>query len=272
MIKNSYIKLSCDKNITLAVFSDIHYCGKYAQKRLESIYMNLVQHQPNYICIVGDLLDQGNVLEKQLCKEKFISWLQKLSTIAPIIIAIGNHDVTVKQHYYSPKKFVEILSTIPNVYVLDNQAVKFDSICFLGYTPPYTYYGQKPYECAQKYVNDIDQHLKKFVNESKYTVLLCHSPIYVTNSEVRKTTVLGSTNLVLSGHMHNGILPISIPGNYGIISPCKKLFPKYARGCFKLEKTTYVVSGGIITFSDVSPKILHPFNFLFPIHIEYITL
>lgn len=239
------------------------------------IYDNLLKHQPNYICIVGDLLDQGNVLENRSCKETFILWLQKLSTIAPIIISIGNHDITVKypkQHYRFPKEIVEELTDIPNIYVLDNQAIIINSICFLGYTPSYEYYYQKPFECAKKYINDIDQHLKCFIQKNSYSILLCHTPIYVTDSEVRRTTVLDSVDLVLCGHMHNGAIPFDIPGHYGLIAPCKKLFPKYARGYFKLEKTSYVISGSVITFSDVSPRFLHRLNVIYPIHIEYITL
>lgn len=275
MIKNTYIKLSDDKNVTLAVFSDIHYCKNYPQKRLDTIYKSLQKHHPDYICIVGDLLDQGDVLEDATCKETFITWLQELSKIAPVVIAIGNHDVTVKhpkQHYRFPREIMEAFTNIPNIYVLDNQSITMNSICFFGYTPSYAYYHQKPFECAKMYIEDIDQRLKSFVKKECYSILLCHSPIYVTDSEVRKTDTLRSMDLVLSGHMHNGILPFRIPGNYGLISPSKKLFPRYARGHFTLENTTYIVSGGVITFSDVSPRIFHPLNTVYPIHIEYVRL
>ena len=65
MIKNTYYKFSNKHNITLAVFSDIHYTENYPIKRLAILLDSIRIHKPNYICIVGDLLDHADVLDNQ---------------------------------------------------------------------------------------------------------------------------------------------------------------------------------------------------------------
>lgn len=56
-------------------------------------------------------------------------------------------------------------------------------------------------------------------------------------------------DLVLSGHMHGGIIRIPIIG-VGIASPEKDYFPKYDAGEFKIGDTTMIVNRGIGTSSS----------------------
>ncbi len=50
-------------------------------------------------------------------------------------------------------------------------------------------------------------------------------------------------DLVLSGHLHGGI--VRIPGFRGVISPGFELFPKYSGGCCREGSQTAVVSRGL---------------------------
>ncbi len=275
MIKSTNIYVSSDQHKTLALISDIHYTKNYSEKRLEEVYENLKYNNPDYICIAGDFLDQGNVLEEKESREIFYNWIKKVAKIAPVIISIGNHDVGLKRKkwsYYVPKENIDQLNSFSNVHVLDNNSVVIDCICFLGYTLPFIYYDQKPHEQVEPYVSDIDQKLKTHLRKDYFHILLCHTPIYATHVQVCATEVLKTVDLVLSGHMHNGIIPFHGKGNYGLISPSKKIFPKYAWGNFKIDRTQYIISGGIIAFSKMSPFIFHFFNCFFPSHIEYIHL
>lgn len=275
MVRSQKIEISKKINKTIAVLSDIHYHAKYDKKRLEQIQKDLIIHQPDYICIVGDILDQGNALENEETKSRFFSWIESLAFLAPVIVSIGNHDICVEKpiiRYHYPKELLEEMSLISNVFVLHNTSFVKDGICFIGYNPPYDYYYQKPYEKVESYFDDIDLQLKSSLHPDCYQILLCHTPVYITNKMVQNTEVVKSVQLVLSGHMHSGLVPFTFGGNRGIISPFKKLFPKYARGRFVLEKTHYFISGGVITFSFVSPKYLHPFNCCFPISIAYLII
>ena len=72
-------------------------------------------------------------------------------------------------------------------------------------------------------------------------------------------------DLVLSGHVHGGLLRLPIIG--GVISPQIKLFPKYTGGLYKLNKAVMIVSRGLgthtIRFRFFNPPelvVVHPVN------------
>ena len=50
-------------------------------------------------------------------------------------------------------------------------------------------------------------------------------------------------DLVLSGHVHGGMMRLPILG--GVVSPAFKLFPKYDGGLFQQGKSTMILSRGL---------------------------
>ena len=56
----------------------------------------------------------------------------------------------------------------------------------------------------------------------------------------------------MCGHTHGGMIPSFIPGNFGIIAPSKKLFPKNVRGIKKIGDTTVIIGSGITKLSRKS--------------------
>ena len=72
---------------------------------------------------------------------------------------------------------------------------------------------------------------------SGYNIVIAHNPDYFDDY------VEYNADLVLSGHIHGGI--IAIPGIGGVISPQLRLFPKYDSGMFTRGNTTMIVSRGI---------------------------
>ena len=116
------------------------------------------------------------------------------------------------------------------------------------------------------------------LSSSKVNILLCHSPIYLTNEEVTK--YIEGFDLVLCGHMHNGCIPPFLDeifkGNRGIISPSKTLFPSNARGIIEKDinghKTTIVINSGIIKIQECAPLFLEKLNCFFPIGINDINV
>ena len=107
---------------------------------------------------------------------------------------------------------------------------------------------------------------------------LIHSPSCITHPKIIKE--LQNFDIILSGHMHNGcvfpILDKIWKSDIGIISASKKIFPHNCRGKIikTLQKRTIniIISGAITTFSKQSIKILHPFNKIFPHHINQIVI
>ena len=105
-------------------------------------------------------------------------------------------------------------------------------------------------------------------------IALIHSPIRLTDDNVFEH--LKAYDVILTGHTHNGMIPDSIsnilPGNWGIVSPNKKLFPKIARGKIVKEETTIIVNGSITKLSLLSGKSLHRFNFVYDASVNKILI
>lgn len=76
-------------------------------------------------------------------------------------------------------------------------------------------------------------------DEEKYSILLAHDPEHF--EEYSKW----GCNLVLSGHLHGGI--VRVPGLGGVISPQLRIFPKYDSGVFKLNGVDMLITRGIGT-------------------------
>ena len=198
-ITNYEIKSIIDKKIVL--ISDIHYYSRHDLSKLESIYNKIKTLSPNYICIAGDFIDEAKVLEDDL----FVFFLKKLSKIGKVIISLGNHDITIKgkekTYFYNDELFNKI-KRIRNIYLLDNETKVIDDICFIGLNLGFNYY-YKDGENSNDFINQFNT-IKK-INDKKYNVLLCHSPLIVTQKDVIEK--LKNIDLVLCGHTHGGMTP-----------------------------------------------------------------
>ena len=75
------------------------------------------------------------------------------------------------------------------------------------------------------------------VKEDYYEILLAHNPDYF------EEYADWGADLVLSGHVHGGMMRLPILG--GVVSPAFKLFPKYDGGLFKIGKSTMILSRGL---------------------------
>lgn len=281
MIQVKHYQVNQVENLTIALFADIHYSQSFPCKRFAEIIACIEKQKPDYICVVGDVLDQGNTLQT-VSKKPLFDFLEILGKICPVLIGIGNHDQAIEHNkqisYYYDEKGFEELNKIPNVFVLNNQVYQDEHVCILGYTLSFEYYYNVPHEDAQKCKDDLDVKLWKLTNPNRLNILLCHSPLYGLNSSLTNSKVLKQMDLILSGHMHSGLVPPifdRLPGNYGFVSPYQHWITKYARGIIKQgtqKPRYYIINGGILKFSEVSPKFLHPWNLLFPGEVNFIFL
>jgi predicted MPP superfamily phosphohydrolase len=277
------------KDVNIALFSDIHYSNIISTKKLKKITDNLIQNNPDFICIAGDIIDNNNILDNKPKMKIFYDWLISLTSIAPTIIILGNHDFykltyqrfSKKLKYKTPTKMINTLKKIPNLYLLNNKGITINNINFHGYQAPVEYYKynkiDKIRESNEILINDFNQKMK-IENNDNYNVLLFHSPIRIFNDECfKEISDLNNMDLVLTGHMHNGLVPNFleriIPKNYGIIGPFSNFFPKYARGIItKNKKNNMIISGGITKFAESNPKFMLLFNHFYKPEIDYIKL
>lgn len=270
-----------DVNLDIALLSDLH-----ANKNTDYtwLYKNasfLRDKYTDFIAVLGDVLDDG--LDYESAK-RVSDILDKYREIAPVVMINGNHDLITKSDgkwkYISTdkelmlqEKILNLYNSIPNVTYLLNDKVSFPlkNINFYGASPNIHYYDDEfsPYDTLE------DSVIKQFdskVDNDNFNIFLTHSPKnFMDNSFIRGYSLFDNIDLFLSGHMHNGLVPIYfeklIPSHYGLVGFSHKkkiLFPSFAKGRVNINETTIgVIANPYCTMSSNKGKISN-LNFLFP--------
>lgn len=273
IVKNILSSKKLKKDITFIHIGDIHYNETTSAKKLEYIKYAIEDAHPDYIFITGDLLDRPKITKNKEKIKLLVSWLNSLGNIAKVFISLGNHDIILEEDY----KFFNKLNDINNIYVLNNQSYEDENVFISGFTLPTNYYYNiEKHEDENALLETLQNNFNLVTNlpKKKYKVALIHSPILL--SEKKVVEKLKEYDLILSGHMHNGLIPRIldkiIKNNYGLISPDKRLFAKNTRGKIKTKYYTIIITGGITKLSPSSTKILSKLNGLYPISINKITV
>ena len=273
IVKNILSSKKLKKDITFIHIGDIHYNETTSAKKLEYIKYAIEDAHPDYIFITGDLLDKPKITKNKEKIKLLVSWLNSLGNIAKVFISLGNHDIILEEDY----KFFNKLNDINNIYVLNNQSYEDENVFISGFTLPTNYYYNiEKHEDENALLETLQNNFNLVTNlpKKKYKVALIHSPILLSEKKVIEK--LKEYDLILSGHMHNGLIPRTldkiIKNNYGLISPDKRLFAKNTRGKIKTKYYTIIITGGITKLSPSSTKILSKLNGLYPISINKITV
>lgn len=271
VFKKEYSVMTVGEKKTILLLSDIHYCNDKEKPYLLELLEEIKKVQYDYLCISGDLLDNGNVQDVSWLLE----WLTSLAKLSKVMIGIGNHEQAsdaVQHEYAFDKNFYGKLKKIKNIQVLDNEDYVDGNIRFIGVTLPLDYY-YKYHESKEYFVKFMNHTFPKPYID-KYNILLCHTPIPFTDTRITdKIPVFSNISLVLCGHMHGGLLPNclwKVGMGRGVVGPFHRLFPKGSYGIFKSGKTLVVVSSGITKISQV--HFLSFFNFLFKKELTLISL
>lgn len=273
IVKDILSSKKLKKDITFIHIGDIHYNETTSAKKLEYIKYAIEDAHPDYIFITGDLLDRPKITKNKEKIKLLVSWLNSLGNIAKVFISLGNHDIILEEDY----KFFNKLNDINNIYVLNNQSYEDENVFISGFTLPTNYYYNiEKHEDENALLETLQNNFNLVTNlpKKKYKVVLIHSPILLSEKKVIEK--LKEYDLILSGHMHNGLIPRIldkiIKNNYGLISPDKRFFAKNTRGKIKTKYYTIIITGGITKLSPSSTKILSKLNGLYPISINKITV
>ena len=249
-IINKTYNINSKLNKKICLISDLHYSNKKDVERLYCVLDNIKKLNPDYICIPGDITNKSEIDDEDI----FVKWIGELSKITKVIVSIGNHEFYInkrKNIFGLNKKLLKKISSLDNVYLLDNDSVVIDNINFIGLTLTIDCYYEK-----DKLIKSIN---KLNINNKNYNVLLCHCPEDICDTDILKQK---NINLVLCGHMHGGIVPKilrSVFKNRGLISPRKTLFPKYAYGYVRNFNTDIIITSGIkVLHSNQLAKLFRP--------------
>ena len=256
------------KDISIVHISDIHFNINIKASILEKIEKHIASLNPDYIMITGDLIDNPKITKNETKIKELIDFLVALGKITKVIISLGNHDVLYEEDYI----FFKEIDRLPNIYILDGISYQDNYIYVAGFTLPNAYY----YNITKK---EDPKILENYLKEhSKLTdnlpvdipkIALIHSPVNLVKEDIFNK--LKSYDLILTGHTHGGMVPNNLafifPGNSGIISPTKGMFPSIAKG--KIIKksdqgdTTIIINNAITRLSLQSGKQLSRLNFVY---------
>lgn len=222
---------------TFAIIADLHNnsFGDNNERLVEEI--NKIN--PSFIIIAGDLI----VGKKSEDFSPAVSLLEQLTDKYPIYYGLGNHEQRVipQGRYYNSnwKKYLDKLKEL-NIQFLDNASLTInngdESIAIHGISIDSKFF-QKP--SIPEMEDDYLENLIGKLDNKCYNIVIAHNPVYF------KEYIKINADLIISGHMHGGIVRLPFLG--GLISPQYELFPKYDAGIFKENDHTMLVSRGLGT-------------------------
>lgn len=212
--------------------SDLH--GKQYGKNNEKLLKALNYYEPDFIVIGGDMI----IGSDPSINTTVLNTLREISKVAKTYYAFGNHET--KQKEENKELFEKYIKQVRSygITVLSGNAEcipdGFEDIHFYGLElPKYVYHKSTRKFNVVKYMEQYPEVRK----EDKFNILLAHDPYFF--GQYKEC----GPDLVLSGHVHGGIVRIPFIG--GVISPRFHLFPKYDRGRYKSDNTEIIISGGI---------------------------
>lgn len=249
------------KSKKILTYSDLHL-GFKDRSNIKEVF-NIPELSPSlydYILIPGDIVHSGKILEKPSMQERVLDRLSTLTGNTKTFISLGNHDQCERFGFenwaaYCSKSAISTYNQLPNTKILDiDEKVVEDELEFSAINNSVHYfldYKEKKEFFEQEYNR---RNPKMSFNEDCFSILLTHDPksIYRLSKE-RNTSFVPNTDLVVSGHMHNGLTPNFLQGimhGKGILSPDYTFFPEIAYGVQEIDETIFLVNGAISSFVE----------------------
>lgn len=231
------------------VLSDLHN-KSYGEKN-EKLLKAIDKLTPEAILIAGDIL----TAKPGRSYEVAISLLKELAEKYPIYYGMGNHETRLflyPEVYGTMGKEYESDLNKLQIQLMRNESLECeDNIRITGLDMKRAYYKRfKKEPMDGSYLPETLGEPK----DGKYEILLAHNPDYF------EEYAAWGADLVLSGHVHGGMMRLPILG--GVVSPAFKIFPKYDGGLFKQGKSTMILSRGL-GMHTIPIRIFNPGELIF---------
>ena len=214
------------------LISDLH--NKVYGNKNDKIINAINKINPDFIVIAGDLVTSN--------KEEMtpgIELINELSKEYKVYYGLGNHESKIKHckdrfgnKYELFKKEIDN----PNIVLLENETAFIEeyNIAVTGLELDLKYFAHFKRRQME------DKYLEKTINVPKKgycNMLIAHNPDYFDEY------ANWGADLVLSGHVHGGIMRLPLIG--GVIAPSYIIFPKYDGGIFKEKKSVMLLGRGM---------------------------
>lgn len=235
-------KENIKKNKTIALVSDMHLGYKINNRHYNDLMDNIDQIKPDYITLVGDyFFGFGKYnFDYPKSRELLKFYLESLKDYAPVIMSLGNHDLSRKNENELRYSFSNLAEY--DIYPLDNTNIIIDEYNFFGYFPPRKHFPID--DLTKKKEKIIIDDLKSFEefqpHKDKVNILLSHLPNIVLNDSIqRKIPELKNYDVILSGHAHNGYLRLPVEKSLVKLSDNLKKIKKLENYKEQLEAIKY---------------------------------
>ena len=192
------------------------------------------------VLIAGDM----TTCDKREGKEngRAVRFLNELVKKHRVLYGLGNHEMRMQQENMGPensyREYKKQLSD--RITILDNRTVELARgeacIKITGLNLDSNYYTR--FHKNPLSAREISA-LTGNPDPDTYHILIAHNPDYF------EAYADWGADLVLSGHVHGGIVRLPLIG--GLISPRFLPFPKYDYGRYKKGKTTMILTNGLGT-------------------------
>ncbi len=220
------------KDVRLAVLADLHNCMYEDGGR--QLFNVIEGEKPDIVIFAGDMVDAKEYSDPG----RAMGVIRLIHDSYPVIYGMGNHEkklLEAKKLYPERRIFLRGLKEARLKILSDNYKYLADTgIKVSCLDLPIRYFrrtGDPGLSTGQ-----MEEKLGKLDRE-QYNILIAHDPQYFeTYSDY-------GSDLVLSGHMHGGVIRFPFLG--GLVSPKLKLFPKYDAGLFERKDTKMIVSRGL---------------------------
>lgn len=229
-MRNEVLESSGKEKLRIAHISDLHK-RRFGENNCR-LCKAAADGKPDIIFITGDIVSREetdfSVVE---------ATLRELCKIAPVYMIYGNHEQSLPRDM-EHKLFDAILRT--DVILLRNETISENingrSITICGLEQSYTTYIKDG-----KY-RDLDglsrDDMEKLIGSRPEgeVLLLAHNPFFA------ETYAEWGADKTFSGHIHGGAVRIF---GKALLSPERKLFPKYSKGIFDINGMKLLVSAGL---------------------------
>lgn len=221
------------KPCRMVLLSDLH--NKSFGRDNEGLLQKITELSPDAVLVAGDMLtatkgqDYGRALRL----------MERLAGTYKIYYGMGNHEQRLELY---PDQYPGMYEGYLNglraagIVPLINECTRLPAwnVAVCGAQIDRCYYKHLRKEPMER------EYLPRILGEARedaFQVLIAHNPAYFEDYAA------WGADLVVSGHVHGGIMRLPVLG--GVLSPSLTLFPKYDGGRFTCGKSTMILSRGL---------------------------
>ena len=249
-----------DRDRRILSLSDFHLTEDKGFEHLKEIKSKTDMTKISHIVMPGDIINDVNELKDNKFRNKVLQALSDFAEDKHVFLSAGNHDqMTLNNKKWQRGDYSllqETIKQLPKFHLLKNgEGITVNDITYSAFSPDYSYYEDEDKERNDlEAESDYEEAFMKNYNanlfdNNTFNILLTHEPQSIIKLSTKKgSCIQDNTDLVLSGHMHDGMLPHFFKrfcGNIGVISPQMQIFPKYAHGTVEVGDTTFVINGPV---------------------------